>query len=763
MLETSIGCVNCTGNRSRPGRAFQAAFIAAVWLVVAVACSGKGKPPAPTSGGNGGDASGAQATATPTATATALPKDPVEARARASALAREGSYKEAAEAYRAALAAAPDKAGRADAALGAAVATYGAGDAAAAITLLRQAVAAAPAGSDVARQSTYLLAVRLDEAGGTAKDAVALLQPLAATDTGDALEAYIRSEYARALDADGDASDANTTWDGVLATAGIPESLRTDVYEARLIAATARSDTVATRMWLGRLAALTDDPATRYELATSSLQAGDRSTFVAQLSAIISNDPGSGFASQAIADLKTAGVAVDAGSEGYVDYRRGLLADARRVLSAAIAEQGIDAATLAFRTFYLAASDEDSGRLDQAVAEYDRVAALSVDSPYRHRAMYWAARVTERQGDAEAASARYVALVLHGPIGEFTTESAFRAGYTLFAGGNAAGAISAWAQLGVSSDARLLYWEGRAYTRLNDSSSAATAYQRAATVAPLDFFGQEAAQATGSVGRIDVSYRPRTLSNAIDWNGIATWLATEIPGTTGTAPTGAAALAAVGMPDKARDIINAAASGAGAWRLLDLAHQARDAGLPDVAAQFAVRIRQATGVAPENAPRALMQLAYPVAYVDLLQKESQANGIDPLFMAALVRQESLWDAGASSSAGALGLTQVIPPTGNGIADELGVSGFTADDLLRPVVSLRFGAYYLAGQLKQYGDPLAALAAYNAGPGNAQRWVAATPRGSSGADFAESIDIGETQHYVQVIMEHYAFYELAWGP
>jgi soluble lytic murein transglycosylase len=102
----------------------------------------------------------------------------------------------------------------------------------------------------------------------------------------------------------------------------------------------------------------------------------------------------------------------------------------------------------------------------------------------------------------------------------------------------------------------------------------------------------------------------------------------------------------------------------------------------------------------------------------------------------------------------------MPGTGDGIASALDVVGFTPGDLLRPAVSLRFGAYYLGGQMKRFSDPLLALAAYNAGPGNAQRWAAAA-NGATGADLLEVVDIGETNSYVQYVLEHYAHYEAAY--
>jgi soluble lytic murein transglycosylase len=98
-----------------------------------------------------------------------------------------------------------------------------------------------------------------------------------------------------------------------------------------------------------------------------------------------------------------------------------------------------------------------------------------------------------------------------------------------------------------------------------------------------------------------------------------------------------------------------------------------------------------------------------------------AEGVPPLLLLALVRQESAFNPQAGSSAQAYGLTQVIGPTGRQIAASLGVPWEPAL-LFEPASSLRFGAHYLATQLDAFdGDVLAALAAYNGGPANARRW------------------------------------------
>jgi soluble lytic murein transglycosylase len=180
----------------------------------------------------------------------------------------------------------------------------------------------------------------------------------------------------------------------------------------------------------------------------------------------------------------------------------------------------------------------------------------------------------------------------------------------------------------------------------------------------------------------------------------------------------------------------------------------------DLAAQLAVRLRQQAGVASHEPPRDLLRVSYPIDFAVTLESEAKARDIDPLFLAAMVRQESFWDPVAGSHAGALGLTQVIPPTGQGIANALGYTGFRPSDLFRPALSLEFGAYYLGGQIARFGDPLLALTAYNAGPGNAVRWMS-RPRDTA-ADLVESVDFNETKLYVTYIYEAYAHYQLAWG-
>ena len=192
-------------------------------------------------------------------------------------------------------------------------------------------------------------------------------------------------------------------------------------------------------------------------------------------------------------------------------------------------------------------------------------------------------------------------------------------------------------------------------------------------------------------------------------------------------------------------------------QLADLTRAASAAGVHDVALVAAIRLLGPLSPSERaSALLALELLAYPAPFTDELRAAAAAEGIPPLLLLALVRQESAFDPEAGSTAGALGLTQVIPATGAQIAASLGVE-WDVTTLLEPATSLRFGAHYLAAQLAGFeGDLLAALGAYNGGPPNAARWYGL--QWAPGPDgYIDAIDFTETRRYLTRVLENYAWY------
>ena len=162
--------------------------------------------------------------------------------------------------------------------------------------------------------------------------------------------------------------------------------------------------------------------------------------------------------------------------------------------------------------------------------------------------------------------------------------------------------------------------------------------------------------------------------------------------------------------------------------------------------------------ATQLAPVYFNRIRFGPYFGDLILPEAARYGLDGLFLLSVVRQESLFEGFATSSAAAHGLMQVIPSTGESIAGQLGwPPDYETSDLYRPFVSVRFGTYYLNAQQERFeGDLYAALAAYNGGPGNAIAWKELA---EDDPDlFLEIIRFAETHRYIQVIYEVFEIYK-----
>jgi soluble lytic murein transglycosylase len=149
----------------------------------------------------------------------------------------------------------------------------------------------------------------------------------------------------------------------------------------------------------------------------------------------------------------------------------------------------------------------------------------------------------------------------------------------------------------------------------------------------------------------------------------------------------------------------------------------------------------------ETEPRWFERLRYPLRYEQIVNGHAENYRLEPQLVAAVIYQESKFDADAVSDSGAVGLMQLLPATAQGIADRTGGSGWHERDLLNPELNVRYGAWYLRHLLDKYDDEQLALAAYNAGQANVDRW----------RDAGVGIQFAETRHYVERVQELKAMY------
>jgi len=159
----------------------------------------------------------------------------------------------------------------------------------------------------------------------------------------------------------------------------------------------------------------------------------------------------------------------------------------------------------------------------------------------------------------------------------------------------------------------------------------------------------------------------------------------------------------------------------------------------------------------KSIPLAYWRILFPEVYWDTIKAESAKNGLDPYFVASLIRQESEFNPSAISKANAYGLMQLLPSVGKQMAREEGIGSIETRQLLDPVLNIRLGTRYLRETMEKFGRvPEYALAAYNAGDNRVTDWQAAGPY--QGIDeFVESIPFTETREYVQGILRNQDIY------
>lgn len=155
-------------------------------------------------------------------------------------------------------------------------------------------------------------------------------------------------------------------------------------------------------------------------------------------------------------------------------------------------------------------------------------------------------------------------------------------------------------------------------------------------------------------------------------------------------------------------------------------------------------------VVAKAADKGYRELALPLRHEDIIRQQAKAKNLDPALVAAVIYQESRFRP-RESSAGALGLMQLLPDTAHFIAGKTGGTKFTTEDLATPQINIQYGAWYLRYLLDHFDDDeITALAAYNAGIGNVQKWLAES--GQTHIQDVEDIPFPETREYVKNVLE-----------
>ena len=407
-------------------------------------------------------------------------------------------------------------------------------------------------------------------------------------------------------------------------------------------------------------------------------------------------------------------------------------------------------------------------------------------NPEAPRLLMSAARLMEQKDNPEAAIELWLRLAEEYPGSNYAPEALFMAGIALQRAGDYAQSLTLF-QKGLlltsasESQARAYLWIGKTQKKLGNAEAAQTAWQQAQAADPMGYYSLRAADLLMGIEAFTPPsiYLPEVdlvaeRAEAASWLRIAFNLPAETNLDTPDTLLNDLRLQRgrefweLGLYDEARlefeNLREAVSSDPVAS--FRLTNYLLDLGLYRPAIFTARQILTLAGMDNQaealRAPIYFNHIRYGMYYEELVNTAAQENNFHPLFLYSVMRQESLFEGFVHSAAGARGLMQIIPPTGATINQRIGWPiSYEDNDLYRPIVSVRYGAFYLNYNYALLdNDIYATLAAYNGGPGNAFEWQAL---GQGDPDLLlESIRFAETRDYIQSIYETYSAYKKIYG-
>ncbi len=301
-----------------------------------------------------------------------------------------------------------------------------------------------------------------------------------------------------------------------------------------------------------------------------------------------------------------------------------------------------------------------------------------------------------------------------------------------------------------------LYFLGRLAEGAKDQPAARTFYDEIVREYPNYYYTVVARERLKEIGNIGQSAKVTEFLRGIDFPQRSRTLNFEPNATSRARIERARLLASAGLDDWAVNELRYGAQNEDQPQVLaiELASMTAKTAGPNQAISYIKRYASSYLFLPlESAPVQFWKLAFPLPYRAELERFAKLNGLDPFLVAALIRQESLFDAKAVSPANARGLTQILPGTGRELSRKLKVKAYGTPSLFLPVVNLQLGTFYLKSIVDSLGGRWeAALAAYNAGPSRAKAW-SSWGDFREPAEFIETVPFSETRNYIQTVLRN----------
>lgn len=383
--------------------------------------------------------------------------------------------------------------------------------------------------------------------------------------------------------------------------------------------------------------------------------------------------------------------------------------------------------------------------------------------PLADDCLYLLGTTMSQEGQFDTAIETFKRLLADFPDSEKRDESLWQMGWAFYKKGDYRGAERVMGRLASEFPDSVLapqaiYWRGKSLEALGETASAQAHYNELAQRYGLSFYGLLA-------GRKDL-----TLINPASWEEPKAVEVQEEPRVIGNCRrdprlSRVYELAVQGMRDRAaRELRAAEADYSDSIEGLETI-----AGLYDFLGDYrrplelASRIyKTSLGTGKGRIPDEVLRMLFPLRYWTTINLEAYALRLDPMLISGVIREESHYNPSAVSPVGAVGLMQLMPATARLVCKKLDIGTAPAEELKNCDFNVPIGARYLDSLVKKHKGRLAhALAEYNAGPGNLEKWEKKNP-GAPDDVFIENIEFMETRNYVKRVLRNYYMYKKLYG-
>ncbi len=404
-------------------------------------------------------------------------------------------------------------------------------------------------------------------------------------------------------------------------------------------------------------------------------------------------------------------------------YRLGLLDEASNILASLNTPESL---------YWMSKISIKQGRDAEATETLSQISSFYPQSQLAPKALYEAASLNESNLNFVKALELYDLLLRTYPKNEFSQQAAWNIGWIHYRHGRYHEADITFSSI---NSPEALYWRGRTIQKEGKEQEALAIYNSLARTTTPSYYSYLAQQKVGFIPKLDSFPNPSA-------SGVS------VQGSNPRKKKTEFLIKLDTLEDAILEIKEMEKAAKSKWELLDVSS------LYSKARDFSNSIRLARDI---DLPQAI-RLYYPMGLKEIVSEASAKYNVDEFLVYSIIREESRFQRDAVSYSGAIGLMQLIPPTGNSTAQKVGISGYKTDMLYVPNVNIELGTAYFKSVLDQFNrNFIYAIASYNGGPNNVAKWI--VKLGNVDPDeFVEEIPFPETKNYVKKVLRSYSVYK-----